>query len=180
MKSFKKSLSTLYSGAVLASALLVSVAAGASPAGSIDFADLSSAYGEAKVEINLPKSLINMVGTLSQQEDPEIANVLNGVDFIKVRVYQLNGEAEAALKTLDTVTSNIRKLDWQPIVSVNEEKEKVRIFSKMTENVMDGLVVMVVDENGPGEAVFINIVGQIDPNKVGAIANSMNIDLGDI
>lgn len=180
MKNMTTHCKKLISTVALSAGLMLASTAWANPAGSIDFADLSAQYGEAKVEINLPKSLINMVGTLSQQEDPEIAEVLGGVDFIKVRVYQLNGEAEAALKTLDTVTSDIRKHNWQPIVSVNEEKEKVRIFSKMTEGVMDGLVVMVVDQNGPGEAVFINIVGQIDPNKVGAIADSMNIDLGDI
>lgn len=176
MKHYIRSLNTTCQALLLAVGLGLSAASFAS--GSVDFADLSGSYGEAKVEINLPKSLINMVTTLSQSEEPEIAAALSGVEFIKVRVYDLKGDSAAALSTLETVTTNIRQLDWHPIVSVNEDKERVRIFSKITDDVMDGLVVMVVDENGPGEAIFINIVGQIDPAKVGTLAESMNIDLG--
>jgi hypothetical protein len=180
MSKFLKNITRSCVYLVVVSSICISAKTLAGPAGYIDFADLGEAYGEAKVEINLHKALLNMVGTFSKSEDPEIAEILSGVDSIKVRVFPLNGKPEKAMETVDEVSKKIRKLDWEPLISVNEEKEKVRIFSKMTGEVMDGLVVMVVNENGEGEAVFINIVGQIDPAKVSKLADSMDINMGDI
>ncbi|MFT6045747.1 MAG: hypothetical protein ACI9WC_001448, partial [Arenicella sp.] len=56
--------------------------------------------------------------------------------------------------------------------------QKVRIFSKSTNDVIEGIVVMVVSpEKEAGEAVFINIVGEIDPNKIAKITETLNIDI---
>ena len=149
----------------------------AKSAGHIDFADLSEFYGEPKVEINLSSALIGMVSSLSKKEDPEVAELLSKLEFIKVRVYNLeSGNANKAFETVDSVTGLLRKDNWAPIVSVNEPNEKVRIFTKLTDDIVDGLVVMVVDNNG-GEAVFINIVGEIDPSQVSKVTNSLNMDL---
>lgn len=56
----------------------------------------------------------------------------------------------------------------------------MRIFSKTKNNIMDGLVVMVVgqepkDGKPKGEAVFINIVGQIDPARIGELTAALDI-----
>jgi hypothetical protein len=42
---------------------------------------------------------------------------------------------------------------------------------------MDGLVVMVVENDSEGEAVFINIVGEIDPEQISRVTDSLNIDI---
>jgi len=53
----------------------------------------------------------------------------------------------------------------------------------MTDDKIDGLVVMAVDENGldndrgKPEAAFINIIGQIDPEQVGRITRRFNVDV---
>ena len=53
----------------------------------------------------------------------------------------------------------------------------------MTDGNIDGLVIMAVDEenddsnHGQPEAVFINIIGQLDPAQVGRVTNSLNIDV---
>ena len=60
----------------------------------------------------------------------------------------------------------------------NEENQKVRIFSKSTDQVIDGVVVMVVaPEKDGGEAVFINIVGEIDPTNIAKVTNKINIEI---
>jgi len=148
--------------------------------GQIDFADLSSHYGEPKVEINLSASLMRLVGSFADSEDPEVGNILSNLESIKVRVYNLNGKTEKANSTVDRVSGELRADNWETLVTVNdnEENQKVRIFSKSTSNVIDGVVVMVVSpEKEGGEAVFINIVGEIDPDKIGKVAESLDIDI---
>lgn len=174
MKNFRKILLTA------AVSIMVSMPAHAIASGRIDFADLSSHYGEPKVEVNLSASLMKMIGRFADSEDPEVANILSNLESIKVRVYNLNGELEKANSTVDQVSSKLRADKWETLVTVNdnEENQKVRIFSKSTEDVIDGVVVMVVSpENEGGEAVFINIVGEIDPEKIGKVAETLNIDI---
>ena len=166
--------------ALSALAMLLITPAYASAQGQIDFADLSSYYGEPKVEVNLTASLMKMMGSFAREEDPEVANILAGLESIKVRVYNLNGQLEKANSTVDRVSSELKSDNWETLVTVNdnEENQKVRIFSKSTEEVIDGVVVMVVSpEKEGGEAVFINIVGEIDPNKISQVTETLDIDI---
>lgn len=161
-------------------ALLISAPAFALAKGQIDFADLSSHYGEPKVEINLSSSLMKMIGSFADAEDPEVGNILANLESIKVRVYNLNGKLEKANSTVDRVSGQLRSDNWETLVTVNdnEENQKVRIFSKSTENVIDGVVVMVVSpEKEGGEAVFINIVGEIDPEQISKVTETLDIDI---
>ena len=174
MKNFKRILSISFIS------LLFSASAFADSKGQIDFADLSSYYGEPKVEINLSSSLMNMVGSFARSEDPEVAEILSNLEFIKVRVYNLNGKVEKATTTINAVSKKLKADKWETLVTVNdnEENKKVRIFSKTTNNIIDGIVVMVVSpEKEAGEAVFINIVGEIDPNKIAKITDNLDIDI---
>lgn len=174
MKHFKRILS------ISILTLLFTAPAYAQSKGQIDFADLSSSYGEPKVEINLSAGLMKMVGSFAKNEDPEVGQILSNLEFIKVRVYNLNGKAAKANTTVDSVSKKLRADKWETLVTVNdnEENQKVRIFSKTTNDVIDGVVVMVVSaEKEAGEAVFINIVGEIDPNKIAKVTDSLNIDI---
>ena len=174
MKNFKRILSISFI------TLMFTASAYADSKGQIDFADLSSHYGEPKVEINLSSGLMKMVGSFAKSEDPEVAEILSNLEFIKVRVYNLNGKVEKANSTIDAVSKQLRAQKWETLVTVNdnEENQKVRIFSKTTNDVIDGVVVMVVSaEKEAGEAVFINIVGEIDPNKIAKITDNLNIDI---
>jgi hypothetical protein len=174
MKNFKLLLTLSFA------ALLLITPAYAFAQGQIDFADLSNHYGEPKVEINLSASLMRIIGSFADSEDPEMGNILSKLEFIKVRVYNLNGKLEKANSTIDRVSSELRADKWETLVTVNdnEENQKVRVFSKSTSNVIDGVVVMVVSpEKEGGEAIFINIVGQIDPEQIGKVAKTLNVDI---
>lgn len=161
-------------------AMLLSTPAHAIAKGQIDFADLSSHYGEPKVEINLSASLMKMISRFTDAEDPEVGSILASLESIKVRVYNLNGKLEKANSTVDRVSRELKTDNWETLVTVNdnEENQKVRVFSKSTRDVIDGVVVMVVSpEEEGGEAVFINIVGEIDPDKIGKVVETLDIDI---
>lgn len=160
--------------------MLLTAPAYAIARGQIDFGDLSSHYGEPKVEINLSASLMKMIGSFANEDDPEVANILSNLESIKVRVYNLNGELEKANSTIDRVSSELKSDNWETLVTVNdnEENQKVRIFSASTNDVIDGVVVMVVSpEKDGGEAVFINIVGEIDPEQIGKVTETLDVDI---
>lgn len=155
----------------------LSINAYSSSKGAIDFADLSSHYGEPKVEINLSAALIGMVGAFSGQSDPELAAMLNKLEFIKVRIYDFNQKpADHALESIQDVSSVLRRNSWLSVVSVNEVNQKVRVFTQVTNDIVDGLVLMAVDTLS-SEAVFINIVGEINPTDLAKITESLNMNV---
>ncbi len=148
--------------------------------GQVDFADLSSHYGEPKVEINLTANLMKMAGSFAQSEEPEVAKMLSNLEFVKVRVYSLKGEFDKANDSIESLSKTLKADNWETLVTVNdnEEHQNVRIFSKSTNDVIDGFVVMVVSpEKEDGEAVFINIVGSIDPKQIAKITDNLDINI---
>ncbi len=147
--------------------------------GYVDFGNLTGVYGEPKVQINLGTAMLGFVAGAAEQEDPDIAGLLAKLKSVRVLVYDIEQDAEVALNTVDQVTKDIQKEGWETIVSVNEDDEKVRIYAKMEKGKIDGLVVMAVDGTNrrKSEAVFINIIGEIDPAQVGRVTRSLDIDV---
>ena len=165
---------------LLSSSAILGANAFAQSVGQVDFADLSNYYGEPRVEVNLTSNLMQMMGAFAAQEDPEAAEILANLQSVKVRVYDMNGEVDKAMSTLESVSKELKSDQWQSLVTVNnnEDNQKVRILAKSTNDVIDGVVVMVVSpEKEGGEAVFINIVGEIDPAKIAKVTKTLDIDI---
>lgn len=144
--------------------------------GYVEFADLNPVYGEPKVMVNLNKTMLGFVSKLNMS-DPATTELISKLKGVRVHVYDMDGNDQPALDLIADVSSSLQAKSWLPIVSVNENGEKVRIFTKLTDDIMDGLVVMAVESDGKGEAVFINIVGEIDPAQISKVTDSLNIDI---
>jgi hypothetical protein len=143
--------------------------------GYVDFGELSSVYGEPKVMINLGGSILRFVGGLSK-DDPETAALLEKLKGVRINVYSMDGNPDAALQKVSQVKSMLQSAKWEPIVQVNEDGEQAQIFIKLVGDNMEGLTVMAVDEE---EAVFINIIGQLDPAQLSQVMDNFDIDIDD-
>lgn len=141
--------------------------------GYVEFADLSAAYGEPKVQIDLGEKLLRFVGKMDQ--DKEAAEIFNKLKAVRVEVYNVNQNTGPAIAVVDKVTAELRSRSWEPVVIVTEGKERVRIFVKLNDKVIDGLVLMAVGDKD--EAVFINIIGEIDPSQVAKVTKALNVDV---
>jgi dUTPase len=147
--------------------------------GYVDFANLDSEYGEPKVMVNLNKTMLGFISKINMS-DPEASELISKLKAVRVQIYNMTDNDQPALDLIAKVSEDIKTKDWLPIVTVNEKDEKVRVFTKITNDVMDGLVVMVINnskERKEREAVFINIVGEIDPAQINKVTESLNIDV---
>jgi len=145
--------------------------------GYVEFGDLSAAYGEPKITINLGGTMLNFVGMMSSAESPETSELISKLKGIRVQMYAMEENADAAKKQFGEVKGNLKSSGWEPIVQINEEDEQVLIYMKMDGGNMEGMTVMVVDEE---EVVFVNIIGQLNPAELGKVMESldMDVDLG--
>jgi hypothetical protein len=142
--------------------------------GYVDFGQLDSVYGEPKVRINIGSFLLGFVAAAAK-EDPEAAALMRGLEGVRINIYSTAGEVAPAMEHLVQVKSMLQTQNWEPIVQVNEQGEQVQIFMKADGEGMQGLTVMAV--NGE-EAVFLNILGSIDPDQLGKVMEQFDVDVG--
>jgi hypothetical protein len=145
--------------------------------GFVDFGELNSIYGEAKVNISIGGALLGFVGAMTENNDPETAELFNKLKGVRVSVYSTEEMgADAALDQVSRVKSSLQASSWQPVVQVNDDGEQVQIFMKMDGDKMSGLTLMTVDDE---EAVFINVIGQLDPRELSQVMDNFDIDIDD-
>jgi len=145
--------------------------------GYIDFAELSSAYGEPSVNITIGGTILNFIGALAENDDPEAASLFGKLKGIRVSTYNTEGDSSAAVDELNSVKNSLRSANWEPVVQVNDDGEQVQIFLKIAGEAIDGLVLMAVDDE---EAVFINVIGSLDPHELSQVMDKFDVDLDDI
>jgi hypothetical protein len=91
-----------------------------------------------------------------------------------VQIYTLDENTDAARDQFGKTKSSLKSSGWEPIVQVNEDDEQVLVYMKMIEGNMEGMTVMVVDEE---EAVFVNVIGQLNPTELGKVMDSFDVDV---
>jgi hypothetical protein len=144
--------------------------------GYVDFGDLSATYGEPKITINLGGTMLNFVGMMSSSESPETSEMISKLKGIRVQIYSLDENVDAARDQFSETRSSLKSSGWEPIVQVNEDDEQVLVYMKSVDGNMEGMTVMVVDEE---EAVFVNVIGQLNPAELAQVMDKfdVNVDL---
>jgi hypothetical protein len=142
--------------------------------GYVDFGELTGIFGEPTVQISVGESLLNLVGSLSAQEDPETAALFSRLNGVRVNVFENREIPAEGLTFVRDAAAKLSGLGWESVVTVNSEDEQVRIFMKMNGETVDGITVMAVE---PNEAVFVNVIGNIDPADLEKVMDNFDVDI---
>lgn len=145
--------------------------------GYVDFGDLNGITGsEPTVEISLGSVLLRFLTESIRDEDSELAETLSGLRSIRVSVFEVDeSQAAAARKRVKDISRLLQGQEWEPAISIQSEDSAVRMFMKTHNDRVAGLTVMVVDDGS--DAVFMNIVGEIDPSQLGRVASKFGVPL---
>ena len=174
----KNVLRSSLAAATLSLALTTFAHAAETEAGAIDIGQLiPSAKGEF-VEVNLSSAMLKFAARIAARQEPEAAELLRNLKSIRVNVVGLDDSNRAA--TVDQIEGVRRKLEgqgWTKMVTVRERNggDNVDVHVKQRgEEAIDGLVVTVLDRKG--EAVFVNIVGNINADQIAQLADKFDIE----
>lgn len=147
------------------------------PSGYVDFGKFTApSSGGEFVEVNVKADLISMMARLAEKHEPEAAELLRGLQMVRVNVIALDDENRADVqKRVAKIRSELDGHGWERVVTSQKKNEDVGIFLKMrgSESV-EGLVITVIDGNK--EAVLVNIVGDIKPEKIATVGQRLNIE----
>lgn len=174
MKSFR----LLAAAAGFAAALTAQSFAAESDPGYVDVGQLMpSAKGEF-VEVNLSPGLLKFAARIAAKQEPEAAALIANLKRVRVNVVSLDdSNRKATVEQIEAVRAKLESQGWTPMVTVREREggDNVTVHAKQkSEDVIEGLVVTVID--GKGEAVFVNIVGNISADQIATVADNLNIE----
>ena len=141
--------------------------------GYVDFSSMNAIYGEPRVMINIGGPLMQLLRAAAQHsDDPEAAALMQNLEGVRVNIYDTDGNQAPALEQMNQAKAALEAKQWQPFVQVQEEGENVQMFTRIEDDKMQGMAIMVVNQE---EAVFLNILGEIDPIQVGRVVDQLNV-----
>ena len=163
--------------AVLSAFASAGVCADNPPAGYVDFGKFSPpASGGEFVEVHIKSNLISMAARLVEQSEPDVAELIRGLQLIRVNVIGLDEENRAEVeKRVKKIRSELDAAGWERVVTAQKKDEDVGVYLKTRgAEAVEGLVITVIEGNR--EAVLINIVGDIKPEQIARLGEKLHID----
>jgi hypothetical protein len=131
---------------------------------------------EPRVEVFLKEPMIKLVSRAMGNDEPDLRDLLAKLQLVRVQVFDIdNTMVKEFTEVTNATTAELDKKGWERIVRVREENENVDIYllpSEGFESIL-GIVVMVAEDD---EAVFVNIVGEINPDDVSRLGDQFDID----
>jgi hypothetical protein len=168
MKSVLRS--TLLAAVCAAGLALTANRATAAEPGVVDFGPLLAGAASTKnVEINLPEPLLNFAATIAKCQDADAAALIKDLKQIRVNVLGMDEKNRADLtERVGKIRATLAAEGWHRAVNVQDNGDDVAIFVKLGRNsAIEGLTITVLSKSD--DAVFVNIVGNIDPSRIAAL-----------
>ena len=173
-----KFLRSLIAAAGVAAALSVTSSAAETEAGYIDVGQLMPSSKGEFVEVNLSPAMLKFAAKIASRQEPEAAELIGNLKRVRVNVVSLDdSNRKSAVDQIDGIRRKLEAQGWTQMVSVREKDEgdNVDVHVKQSgDDVIQGLVVTVIDHKG--EAVIVNIVGNISADQLGKMAENLNIE----
>lgn len=126
------------------------------------------------VEISLPGKILKPFCGVLQKQDPDLG-VVCGLEWIGAVVLEYDEPSANLEKARQLVLDTEERLldrGWERLARIQERGEMVRVLMLVNDDIVTGLVVLVVEEK---EIVFANVAGHIDMNQLGTLAEKMDI-----
>lgn len=114
--------------------------------------------------VNLPKSLISMGPKSSDDEDAK-----KWADKIEsLQILALEDASDALKKELNAAVKRANLSEYEDMVKVNSDGQKVRIMTKSSGKEITSLIIFAIDEE---DCAIVKIDGRINPKDVDAIVD---------
>lgn len=149
--------------------------------GFVDLESLDVGLGSDQqvVDIHLTGPLIKMIGEATREEDPAFADLVAGLQLVRVKIFDLEGEtgSEVDVEQLERRTRELlrglQEDGWMPVVQVRDDGDHIYVAIKMRGDRIAGLTALFRDTTQLG---LVNIVGDLDPVQIGRIGQRLGLD----
>jgi len=162
--------------AVSLSMLLVSACGLMAPRSNAGFANLESLGmrdTDRVMSLSIGPTLLRFAAN-HIDDDPEIRDLLRSLDGVRIRIYEIDGDAGRVAARMASMSEHLQADGWEPVVLVRQANEQTHMLLRMSGHRISGMTVLVTD--GDAEAVVINLMGDIQPAQFGDVMVALNVD----
>jgi hypothetical protein len=146
------------------------------PRSSEGFADLESLGmrdTDTVMTLSIGPSLLRFAAS-HVDDDPEVRELLKSLDGIRIRIYEINGDASRVATRINAMSGNLQEDGWEPVMLIRKENEATHMLIRVVNQQIYGMTVLVSD--GDSEAVVINLMGEIKPRQFGDVMVALDVD----
>lgn len=162
--------------AALAATFLLTACGLTAPRSSDGFADLDSlgiADTDRVLTLSVGPALLRFAAN-HVEDDPETEALLRSLDGVRIRIYEIDGDAERVAARMDRLSHKLQGRGWEPVMLVQSKGEQVHMLLKTAAGQVAGMTVLVCD--GESEAVVINLMGEIRPQQFSGVIAALDVD----
>lgn len=129
------------------------------------------------IHVSVKDPMIQLVAEATRESDPELAEVLKQLKAVEVHVFDVKeGESDAVRGDISRQAKELQKQGWTEAVSIRLRDARGNVFLRFEGKVPVGLAALYHDGKSH-EAVFVNIVGRIEPAQIGRLAAKFELGL---
>ena len=170
------------SKAILASALLLVLVLSTAgcgitaPRGNAGYADLDSlgvADTDRVLTLSIGPALLRFAAR-HIEDDPETRELLRQLDGVRIRIYEIDGQAARVASRMDRMSQKLRAKGWEQVMLVHSGDEQAHMLMRVVDQRICGMTVLVSD--GESEAVVINLMGELEPRQFAEAMIALDID----
>lgn len=160
-------------------ALLLGACGIMAPHGNAGYADLDSPGfldTDRVISLSLGPTVLHFAAR-HVEDDPETQALLRSLDGVRVRVYEIDGDAVRVGERLARMSRELLDDGWENVMAARQEGEQVHMLVRVVEGQIRGVTVLVSDDS---EAVIVNLMGEIRPELFGEAMTALDIDAGGV
>ena len=146
------------------------------PRGNDGYADLESLGirdTDRVISLSIGPTLLHFAARY-MDDDPEARDLLRSLDGVRIRVYEIDGDASRVAQSIYRMSEHLQEDGWEPVLLVREQDEEVHMLVRMINGHISGMTVLVSD--GESEAVIVNLMGEIRPEQFGDVMVALEVD----
>ncbi|MGK2925619.1 MAG: DUF4252 domain-containing protein [Lysobacterales bacterium] len=148
------------------------------PRGSDGYADLDSlgvADTDRVLTLSIGPALLRFAAA-HVEDDPETRELLRSLDGVRIRVYEINGDAARVAQRMGGISLKLQTQGWERVLLARSEGEEAHMLMKVVDQRICGMTVLVSD--GESEAVVVNLMGDIQPRQFSNVMTALDVDAG--
>lgn len=111
-------------------------------------------------------------------DDPEVRDLLRSLDGVRVRIYEVDGNAERVAGRMANMAVNLQEDGWEPVMKIQQQDEQVHMLMRTVNGRICGMTVLVMD--GMDEAVIVNLMGDIRPEQFSDVMVALDVNAGGV
>lgn len=129
------------------------------------------------VDVSVEGALLQIASKFLSTGKPDEAAVKELISALKgvyVKGVEFDREGEYSEADIENIRAQLRSPGWERIVGVRSKRDgqNVEVYLMISNAVIDGVGVLVFE---PKELFVVNVVGPIDPEKIGQLRGQFGI-----